>query len=128
MNKPFSLKTLLWTDALAASSVGLAVLLVKAPLARLFNLPESWLVFSSVVSLGYFPYSLYLARQKNPASELVNLLASANLAYALVCAIISLVFHKSATLLGLSYLTLEALFVATLAVLEWRKAGEQDLR
>ena len=128
MNRPVSLNALLWTDALAALSVGLAVLAVKASLAGLFRLPESWLAFSSVVSLGYFPFSFYLARQENPARELVKLLAAANMAYALVCAIIILVFYRSATLLGLGYLILEMLFVATLAVLEWRKAEEKGLR
>ena len=120
MRERFSIKQLLWVDGIAALSAGITVLILQARLATLFNIPEVWLVISAIVSLGYSSYSICLAQQKSAARELIKVLAVANFVYAAYCLILALSFSKSATWVGVAYLLIESLFVATLAIVEWQ--------
>jgi hypothetical protein len=121
MYKFFSLQRLLWIDGIAALTSGCMVLLFTTPLAGFFNLPQQLLRTLAFISLGYAAYSLYLAQRKIKPRPLLKLLVFANCAWVVVCLSVMLFYSNTATCFGSAYFILEALFVVTLAFLEWRQ-------
>jgi hypothetical protein len=121
-----SLKSLLWIDAIAALFSGCIVLILKNPFSRLFNLPENLLITLSVVALGYSSFSFYLTQQRSPSKQLLNILVLGNSTYALACVVLLIIYFHMVSLLGVGYFLLDFLFVATLAVLEWRQLGKRS--
>ncbi len=119
MYKIFSLQRLLWIDGIAALTSGCMVLLFTPDLSNFFNLPQPLLKTLAFISLGYAAYSLHLAQRKVKPIPLLKLLVFANCAWAVVCLSVMLFYNNTATFYGTAYLILEALFVATLAFLEW---------
>lgn len=121
MYKLFPLQRLLWIDGIAALTSGCIVLLFTSTLSVFFNLPQQVLIIMAFISLGYAAYSLSLAQRKVKPMPLLKLLVFANCAWVVVCLSVMLFYRNAATLYGTAYLLLEALFVATLAFLEWKK-------
>ena len=117
----FSLNTLIWIDANAALLSGCFVLAFRGQLAPWFNLPERLLFSMCCVSFGYAAYSLRLAMQKSKPVKWLKVLVAANSVWAVLCLVIAVCFSATATIWGIAYLILESLFVATLAVLEWKQ-------
>ncbi|MEQ1644485.1 MAG: hypothetical protein ABL959_13640 [Pyrinomonadaceae bacterium] len=116
-----SLKVLMWIDALAAMAAGVGIMALRAPLSRLFDLPEGLLLTQSIIALSFMPFSFYLAIAKPRGSNMYRTLASANLAYGVLCLILSALFFNTANVFGLLYLLIDASIVIVLAVLEWRR-------
>ena len=117
----FSLKTLIWIDGIAALLSGCFVLALRGQLAPFFNLPEQLLLTMCCVSFGYAVYSIRLAMQEPKPQKLLKALVAANSIWAILCIVIAVYFIATATPWGIAYLILESLFVAALAVLEWRQ-------
>ena len=117
----FSLKTLIWIDGIAALLSGCFVLAFRGQLAPFLHLPEQLLLAMCWVSFGYAAYSIRLAMQKQKPKKLIKVLVAANSIWAILCIGIAIYFITAATLWGIAYLILESLFVAALAVLEWRQ-------
>ncbi len=116
-----SLKVLMWIDAFAAMTAGVGIMALRAPLSGLFDLPEGLLLTQSIIALSFMPFSFYLAIAKPRGRNLYHTLASANLAYGVLCLILSVLFFKTANVFGLLYLLGDASIVIVLAVLEWRR-------
>jgi hypothetical protein len=117
MYKIFPLQQLLWIDSIAALLSGCVVLVFTSSL----NLPHRILQVMGIISLGYSAYSLSLAQRKIKAIRLLKLLVFANCAWVIVCLSITVLYRNTSTVYGTVYLLLEALFVGTLAILEWRQ-------
>jgi CDP-diglyceride synthetase len=113
-----TLKRLIWIDACAALTAVVVLVSFKKVFVSLFNLPEYLFTNLAIVAFCYAIYSFNLACQKNYSLLFVKILAIANAVYALVCLYLVLVFYKTATLLGICYLLLDFIIVATLAYLE----------
>ena len=124
MDKVFSLKRILWIDAIAALLAGIILLVFSYRLAVLFNLPEFIVSVQGVVSLVYALYSTSLARRQNNKKRWLYLLVVANAAYALFGICLLLYFFKTASVYGILYLVAEIIFIGALAFLEWRKIKE----
>lgn len=120
------LKKLLWADGIAALLSGLIVFTFNEKIAKLLSLPENLLTTMSIVSLGYSSFSLYLAQSKSNSKRSITILVVANLAYAIFCAVLLLFLYTNTSVLGVIYLILESLFVATLAALEWRQVKQME--
>ncbi|MEO0857851.1 MAG: hypothetical protein AAFY55_13490 [Bacteroidota bacterium] len=113
-------RNLLWIDCSGALAVGVLVLALSGWLADLHGLPRSVLLFTGVMNLVYGSFSLSLARRTVRPKPLLSLLASANMAWPLVC--IALVVLHRATIgpTGLLHLLGEAIYVGGLGFVEWR--------
>ncbi len=113
-------RKLLWVDGLAALLAGGVVLMTSGWLSQWYRLPQQLLLVIGMVNLMYASYSISLAARSVRPIPLILLLVLANLAWAMVCLILTFNHHETATLYGLAHLVGEALFVSCLAALEWR--------
>lgn len=118
MPRSFSLNTLLWIDGTAALLSACLVFFLRHWLAEIFDLPVQLLTVQSLASAGYAAFSLSLAFRKNRPKQLLQLLIYGNSLWAIACITLLLYFINMASIWGLIYLGLEALFVAALALLE----------
>ena len=89
-------------------------------MARWFDLPGGLLTVLACISVAYALYSGTLAYFRSCSRLLLIILVIANVAYAVSCCFLIANFRDTANILGIGYLALEALFVATLAVVECR--------
>ena len=113
-------RKLLWIDGLAGLTVGAVVLAASGWLSERYGLPRSLLLFTGVANVAYGSYSTSLARRSVRPRRLIWFLIFANLAWAVVCFILAIVYRETATFFGLAHLVGEGLFVGGLACLEWR--------
>jgi hypothetical protein len=111
---------LLKIDSLGGLIAGALVLTVSDWLSDLYRIPRSEIVAIGVANLGYGLYSGVLWRMRERSLVLIILLVLANATWAVVCWTAALRHADSASLIGLAHLLGEGLWVATLAVLEWR--------
>ena len=114
------MKKLLWVDCIAGALAGATVLMLSGWLSRLYALPRELLLVNAAANVLYASFSFSLARRARRPRSLINLLAFANLAWAVVCLWLAGVFAGSATWFGIGHLAGEAVFVGGLACLEWR--------
>jgi hypothetical protein len=114
------MRNLLWVDCTAGALAGVAVLMLSGWLGGLYALPRGLLLFTGAVNVLYASYSFTLAIRSTRPKSLILLLVFANLAWAVVCLGLAVVFAGSATLFGVGHLVGEAVFVGGLAGLEWR--------
>jgi hypothetical protein len=114
------LRHLLWIDCTGAAVVGVLVLAFSGWLSRLEGLPQEVLIFTGAVNLLYAGISFSLAVRPERTRRHLALLVLANLAWAPVCIGLLIAFATTATLFALLHLGGEAVYVATLAVLEGR--------
>ncbi|HEY6877842.1 MAG TPA: hypothetical protein VI299_07470 [Polyangiales bacterium] len=112
----------LWIDGGAGSIAGIFVLLLRDWLARLHGFPLALVVFLGIANLSYGSYSGSLAlratRGKAPSRRAVLILIAANLAWVGVCA--TVLSRTTPTAFGFIHVGFEALFVGTLALVEYR--------
>lgn len=113
-------RQLLWIDGLAGLLAGASLFLTIDWLEQWYNIPRETLVFIGVANLTYATYSLSIARLKKRPAILIVILVTANLTWALNCLRMALTFRETADVFGLIHLVGEAIFVGTLAFLEWR--------
>jgi hypothetical protein len=123
MPRPFSINTLIWIDGTAALLSACLVFILRGWLSELFNLPQSLLITLSFISAGYAAFSLSLALRKTKPVQLLQLLIYGNCLWAIACITLLLYFINMASIWGLIYFALEALFVAALALLERKQVN-----
>ncbi|MES2947352.1 MAG: hypothetical protein V4858_02315 [Pseudomonadota bacterium] len=111
---------LLWIDCTAGALAGLVMLTLTTPLSHLHALPHDLLLFMGMVNLLYASFSFFLATRGKRPMPLIKLLVAGNGFWSLVCVCLAVVFADTATLFGLGHLIAEAIFVGSLAGLEWR--------
>ena len=111
---------LLWVDCTAGALVGIAVLLLHNLLSQWLGLPKDVLLFTGAANILYACYSFSLAVRQKRSHASILMLIIANAAWVPVCLYLAATHWSTAHLLGLSHLFLEALFVGSLALLEWR--------
>ncbi len=125
MNK-ISLDRLIWTDGLAALTVGLGMLPLRHFLADLLHLPLWLITAQAIANLCYATYSLSLARRKDKPLALVKILSIANLAYAFSAICLLCYFYPVCSPWGVAFFMAEVLFIGTLGILEWKTAKYYD--
>lgn len=113
-------RRLLWIDGVVALVAGVVVLVAGGWLSEWYGLPRDLLSIIAVVNLVYALNSISLAMRSIRPEKMILLLVCANLAWAMVCLVLAILYRESATFFGLGHLVLEALFVGGLACLEWR--------
>ncbi|MEL7167946.1 MAG: hypothetical protein AAGN64_01220 [Bacteroidota bacterium] len=113
-------RNLLWIDCSGALVAGVLVLALSGWLAALHGLPRSVLLFTGVMNLVYGSFSLSLARRAVRPRPLLTLLASANMAWPLVCIALVVVYHGTIGPTGLLHLLGEAVYVGGLGFIEWQ--------
>ena len=113
-------RNVLWMDGSAGVLVGIVILVAGGWLAEWFELPRGFLRFTGAVNLLYGVYSLTLASRDRRPRALVTTLVAANATWAVLCVVYVVYFRDSASPWGLAHFSAEGLFVAGLAVLEWR--------
>jgi len=86
----------------------------------LYGLPQPLLQFIGATNLAYACYSFSLARWRRRPLEAVRLLVLANGLWAGGCLTLAGRLGAQASGFGLAHLLGEALFVGSLAALEWR--------
>ena len=115
---------ILWLDGGAACAAGAAVLLLRDRLASLYGFSPTLVSVLAVTNLAYGSYSGTLAvlasYRQTPRRRAIEVLALANFAWTLVCAVLLMANWRSATMFGVAQLAGEGLFVGALALAEWR--------
>ncbi len=117
---PLWVRRLLWMDGGGGLLVGLVVLSLHGNMAGWYGLPEHIVLLTGAANMAYGLYSLQLAARRVRPRVMLRGLALANGAWTIVCAVLLLRHGVEATWLGQGHLVLEGLYVAALAVLEWR--------
>lgn len=113
-------RRIFWIDGLAALSAGWFVLALRRFLAEIYALPLDLITLVGLVNVGYSAFGLTLAVQRRRRMGGIIGLSVANYSWAIVCAWLAVRFRNDATVLGLTHLLFEGMFVATLATIEWR--------
>lgn len=113
-------RNILWVDGLAGLCVGFFILLLQNWLHAWYGLPHPVVVVIGIANLAYGLYSTVLARREERPYKCILLLIFANSAWVFVCIAILVNYAHSLKLLGWLQVGGEALFVGTLAFLEWR--------
>ncbi len=111
-------------DSGAACVVGLVMLALRPWLAELYGFAPELLLFLGAANLTYGAYSGSLALRASRAGRLprlaIDALVLANSAWVIACAVMVTATWPTSRPLGVAQLSLEALFVAGLAVAEFR--------
>lgn len=113
-------RKLLWIDGFAGLTAGIVVLSLAGPLSQWYRLPNDLMLLTGVVNVAYGCYSLPLARRARRPMALILLLVFGNLFWAMLCFRWAYLFWPDASLFGRIHLVGEGLFVAGLALVEWR--------
>ena len=116
-----SLNRLIWTDGLAALSVGVGMLPLRHFLADLLQLPLWLIVAQAVTNLCYATYSLSLARRREKPVVMVRLLSIANMGYAFFAICLLRYFYNTCSSWGVAFFVAEVVFIGGLGILEWKK-------
>ena len=113
-------RNILFLDGIAASCAGVITLSYISWLQDLHKLPKDLLVSIALINLFYAAYSLSLSILKNRPTILIIALIIANSIWSINCLRLAYNYADIASLFGLLHLLGEAIFVGTLAYLEWR--------
>lgn len=111
---------ILWIDCTAAAFAGLIVLLAAQWLSQLYHLPKGVIVSVGCVNLLYASYSFTLANYKKCSLFLIHILVIANSIWVLVCLLMLWIFWQEMTIFAVIHIAGEAIFVGTLARLEYQ--------
>jgi phosphatidylserine synthase len=128
MKNFLTLKKLFLFDGIAGILSAAAAMSIKIFFAALVNLPESLLTALIIIGSCYAAFSLtvsFLVPKRTDGRFLLKVLVVANSMYVLFCLVQVGVFYQTATIVGVAYLTLDAVAVALVAAFEWwqYKAG-----
>lgn len=111
-------------DWIAGAAVGILVLSLRGWLAQLYSLPADLLLMMGLANLAYASVSLTLAmRSQGDRVPLLRVVAVANVIWAVICAVLAMIWFNEGSLFGVGALVGEGVFVGGLGVLEWLAAG-----
>ncbi|XDD49487.1 hypothetical protein AB3N59_13895 [Leptospira sp. WS92.C1] len=117
-------RLILAIDSGAALVAGLLILTIPLPLADWYGLPNDSLTLIGIVNLAYGAFSGSLVGTvilgKLPKRFWIDLLINGNLFWSVVCIGILTMNWSSLNLLGIVLIAFEGVFVAVLAVFEFR--------
>lgn len=114
-------------DWIAGAVVGLLVLTLREWLADLYAVSGNLLLVIGAANLAYSGVSFTLAMSSRGGRvPFLRAVAAANMAWAVCCLALAVVWSREASLFGLGQLVGEAVFVGGLGVLEWRAGGPQS--
>lgn len=111
---------LLWIDCGAAALAGTLMLTFSDRLAGLYAIPMDGLRVIGTINLLYACFSGSLAMRSRRPVSLIAALGIANGIWAMACVGMAVTMAGTATLFGMAHLLGEAVFVGSLAMLEWR--------
>lgn len=115
---------LIMIDWIGGAVAGALVLFFREWLTRLYSLPPDLLLVIGIANLAYSCVSFTLAMRSHGVTvPYLRVIAVANVAWAVCCAVFTVVWFNSASVFGLGQLVGEAVFVGGLGLLEWRAAG-----
>ncbi len=110
---------LLWLDCVGGLLVGALVLCFHSWLSQIEGLPASTVVVMGGANLVYGFFSLFVTTRRVRPARLIQALAVANMFWLVVCVGVVVVWWDVVTLLGVSLIVGEGLYVATLGAVEW---------
>ncbi|MCH7314592.1 hypothetical protein [Acinetobacter sp. ANC 3882] len=113
-------KNILWVDCCAAGFAGLIVLFASEWFSQLYHLPRYVVIFIGCINLLYACYSFTLANYKKRSLFLINILVIANAIWVMACLIMLGMFWDEMTIFAMIHIGGEAIFVGTLARLEYQ--------
>lgn len=117
-------RRLLWLDAAAGAAAGMALLVFRDYAAAASLFPVGLVVFNALANLAYASFAGTLATLTvlglAPPRRALATLVAANAAWPLVCVVILSRVWGAGSAVGLAYVALEALFVGSLAFVEYR--------
>lgn len=119
-NPEQSLRRVLWFDAAAGSTAGLAMAALVPQLAPLFGSTPRLLYAVAIVNLAYGLFAFSVARMRVLVPGRVRALALANAAWTVVCVGLVASQWNDATWLGLLWFAGEGVFVGVLSQVELR--------
>ncbi|HVK18185.1 MAG TPA: hypothetical protein VM533_14675 [Fimbriiglobus sp.] len=117
---------LIWVDWIAGAVVGVLVLSLRGWLAELYSLPADLLLVMGLANLAYACFSFTLAMlSRGDRVPLLRVVAVANVIWAVICAVLAVVWSGEGSVFGVGSMVGEGLFVGGLGVLEWVAAGRR---
>jgi hypothetical protein len=115
---------LITVDWIGGIVAGLLVLSLRGWLAELYSLPDHLLLVIGLANLAYGSVSMILAlSRRGERVPFLRVMAGANVAWAVVCFGLAVVWFGTASVFGMVQLVGEGLYVGVLGILEWRAAG-----
>lgn len=117
------MRRLLWFDAMAGTSVGLAMFALAGILAPLFGYSLRFACALAAINFAYGCFALSLATRFPASTAAIRYLIAANAAWPLISVALMTALRDSATGLGLAYLAAEGVFVGGLAMAEAQALG-----
>ena len=119
MSSPNFLRNVLRLDALSCVGCGLLQVAFPAQMAQLLHLPQALVAYTGEFLLAYAAaVALVSARSPIPRAA-VGLLLAGNLGWALACVLLLLLGQLQPTLLGTTYVVVQAVTVGVLAELQF---------
>jgi hypothetical protein len=113
-------------DWIAGAVVGVLVLSLRGWLAELYSLPVDLLLVIGLANLAYACVSFTLAMlSRGDRVPLLRVVAVANVIWAVICAVLAVVWFGEGSVFGVGSLLGEGVFVGGLGVLEWLAAGRR---
>jgi len=110
---------ILWLDCLGGIIVGIVVLAICRPLSNWECLPVSIVMGMGIANLIYGRFSLFVTLCRPRPKSLIATLAVANMAWLLVCVLITPIWWEQISWLGLLHVLGEGVYVAGLGYTEW---------
>lgn len=119
MSSPLFLRRVLAFDALSCLSIGLLTSLGANPLARLFGMPESLLLWAGLLLLPLAAFIGWLSSRAQPPALLVWVVIVGNLGWVVESFVVIGELGGHITPLGTLFVAAQALAVLALALLEY---------
>lgn len=118
-----SLHRIVWFDAAAGGTAGLAMAVLVPWLAPIFGSSRGLLYAIAGANVAYGLFALSIARHRELPLSRVRVLAIANTTWTMVCAVLVATQWRDATWLGLAWFAGEGVFVGVLGRVELRALG-----
>ena len=116
---PNFMRNVLRVDALSCVACGLLQMAFPAQLAELLRLPPALLAYTGEFLLVYAAVVAFVSTRKPIPRNVVWLLVAGNLGWAAACVLLLLSGSVQPTVLGMVYVSMQALTVAVLAELQY---------
>ena len=118
-SSPNFMRNVLRVDALSCVSCGLLQLAFPAQMAGLLGLPPALLAYTGEFLLVYAAIVAFVSTRKPISRHVAWLLVAGNLGWAAACVLLLVTGSVQPTVLGMAYVSMQALTVAVLAELQY---------